>query len=131
MDEFLKNIFIPFEIKDQYSGLAKSSGILKFDNGCLVCEFRTKDTILGILKSSIKEIRIPVQDLLSVEYKKKMFGDKIFIRTKSMEYISYFPGLDSNEICLKINKQSRDFAQRLSSGVTLMISEYNLKNIES
>lgn len=130
MEELLKTIFIPFEIKDQFNGFAQSSGILKFNDGCIVCEFQTKDSILGLLKSAVKEIRIPVSGLIDLEYKKKIFGGRIFIRTNSMEYTSYFPGLNSYDICLKIEKKSRENARQLVSAVTLMISENNLRTID-
>ena len=49
---------IPFSTST-YGGLGAIRGLMRVEGGALVLEFQVKDTVLGILKSSPKEVRAP------------------------------------------------------------------------
>ena len=121
---------IPFKIKDVYEGLAEVDGLLTVEQSCLRIEFQTKDSIVGVLKSDLKEIRIFFEDLQEIQYRKKFFGDILRIRTGSMASLRDVPKNEAGEITLHINKRNRKQARMVVSNINLAVAQKDLKNLE-
>ena len=64
---------LPFQIPSLYSDLAYADGLLSIEGETLALEIQTKDSIIGLLKSNVKEIHIPIADLADVTFKSKWF----------------------------------------------------------
>jgi hypothetical protein len=89
---------VPFKTE---SGLSQIDGIGKFSPAGIVLEFESK--LFGIIKGGVKEIRLPVADILDVKFRKGFFryGAKIEIRLKSFTKLSELPNKDG-KITLKL-----------------------------
>ncbi len=57
---------LPFSIS-MYAGLAKADGLLRLEGNSLVLEFEIQDRALGLLKSELKELRIPIFEIEHLE----------------------------------------------------------------
>ena len=118
---------LTFTIENVYGGFAQVGGLLRVNNDLLILEFQTKDTVFGgLLKSRAKEKHLPLQEIESVEYKKKWFSTHIIIRVYRMGSLDNVPGSDKGEIKLKLKKKDRSTAQSMVSRINLRISELRL-----
>jgi hypothetical protein len=91
---------IPFK-KSKYQGLAEVNGFAKFSSAGIVVEFDSK--LLGLVSLGVKEVRIPLEQILDVKFKKGVFkrGAKIEIRTKSLAAMEGLPN-DDGKLILKL-----------------------------
>jgi hypothetical protein len=101
-------VSILFKCKSPH-GFSEIEGIGKFSAAGIVLEFETK--ILGLVKTGIKEVRIPLADILDIKFKKGMFkyGAKIEIRFKSLAKLSELP-IKDGKIALKIPREDHQRA---------------------
>ncbi|HEX8369309.1 MAG TPA: hypothetical protein VF604_12265 [Pyrinomonadaceae bacterium] len=91
---------VPFKIDDNFSQVA---GVAKFSGAGIVLEFESK--LFGIIKSGVKEVRLALDDILDVKFKKGMFkrGARIEIRLKSFTKLNEVPNRDAR-ITLKLER---------------------------
>ena len=89
---------IPFKTDD---GWWHARGIAKFSSAGVVLEFESK--LLGFIGGGVKEIRVPLADLLDVKFRKGVFKSnaKIEIRTKSFSTLASLPNQDG-KLTLKL-----------------------------
>ncbi|MEP6849722.1 MAG: hypothetical protein ABI999_12770 [Acidobacteriota bacterium] len=92
------------------NGLWHANGIAKISSAGIVLEFESK--LLGFLGAGVKEVRIPLAELLDVRFKKGVFksGAKIEIRTKSFAKLAELPNKDG-KLSLKIIRDDFDRAK--------------------
>ncbi|MGB7069856.1 MAG: hypothetical protein WBD22_10205 [Pyrinomonadaceae bacterium] len=114
---------IPFKIE---SGLSTVNGIAKFSSAGVVLEFESK--LFGLISEGVKEVRLPITEILDVRFKKGVFkrGAKIEIRMRSFAKQSQVPNNDG-KISLKlvaddfdraseaVGKLHRDLQEELAS----------------
>jgi len=104
-----------------YQGLAESSGLLREDGGDLVLEYQSQDAVVGILKSGVRQARIPRDLIASATIKRGWFGigTKLVIQTTSMQPIAVVPGMIQGRIVLGIGQKDLPEAERLIAGLNL------------
>jgi hypothetical protein len=121
-------ISVPFKIPDAHSGFSKIDGLAKFSAAGIVLEFEAK--LLGLMKTGVKEVRIPLSEILDLKVKsgafdtklEKLFGAKIEIRINSFTTLREIPNKDGR-IILKILRSDRDLAEK----AVRVIEEYKTK----
>ena len=89
---------VPFKTE---SGLSSVNGIAKFSSAGIVLEFESK--LFGILGGGVKEVRLPLSDLLDVKFKKGFMkhGAKVEIRTRTFTKLAELPNKDG-KLTLKL-----------------------------
>src|SRR5438067_127720 len=89
---------IPFKTE---SGLSQVNGVAKFSSAGIVLEFESK--FIGLFSTGIKEVRLPVSELLDVKFKKGVMkrGAKIDIRLKSFALLTELPNTEG-KVVLKL-----------------------------
>lgn len=110
-------ISVPFKISDAHYGLAPVDGMAKFSAAGIVLEFEAK--ILGLMKTGVKEVRIPLAEVLDIKVKsgafntkiEKLFGAKIELRLNNFTTLSEIPNKDG-KIILKILRADRELAEK-------------------
>jgi hypothetical protein len=122
---------LPFTITDLYGDFAEANGIARLEDDTLVLEYQTKDSILGIIKSDVKIVRIPLLKLSSVRFEKKWFKNFLFISAQSMATLADVPGCEQGTLRLTISKKYRALAEQFSAEAELRMAELNLKNLDS
>ncbi len=121
---------IPFSVPDAYEGLADVEGLARFEADVLTLEFQAKDAFFGVVKSDVKEVRIPLADLVAAVFTRKMFGATLKLRVRSMALVETIPGASRGELTLKFARQDRDDAHALASRLQLRLSEHRLERMD-
>ena len=120
---------IPFDIPGE---LTESNGILTLVDEELRMEFQTKDGFIGLVKSDVKRVVIPLSEVLDIRFKKGWFGGgKIFLQVGNMNLLEKVPGHTSGSVQLKIKKEFRDSAMNLVAEITYTAAEKSLQDIKN
>ncbi len=107
---------VPFSI-EVFGGLGECHGILRDEGTHLTFEFQVTDAVAGFLKSGVKEVRVPLEDLISVSLRKGWFRTKIIVQAARMEVLQDLPGMTQGRVELSIERPYRDAAQNLVTGL--------------
>lgn len=111
---------VPFKIDDNFSQVA---GVAKFSRAGIVLEFESK--LFGLIKSGVKEVRIPLDEILDVKFRKGVFkrGAKIEIRLKSFTKMSEIPNSEG-KIVLKLVRDDFERGEQAVSALQTNLSEH-------
>ena len=110
---------VPFTIRNVFQGFAESEGILSVDGADLKLEFQTTDAVVGLLKSGVREVRLPLDDVQEVAFRKGWFGCSLVIRVSGMRGASEVPNFKQGEILLSIAKKHSQAAADLVSSIQI------------
>ena len=110
---------IPFTIRNVFQGLAETEGILSANGTNLKLEFRTTDSVLGLLKSGVQEVKLPIDGIQEIAFRKGWFGSSVVIRVAEMRGAADVPNSKQGEILLSIAKKHSKAAAELASSVTI------------
>ncbi len=113
---------VPFTISSLFAGLGQCHGIIYDEGDSLRFEYQIKDSISGILKSGVKQVSIPVQQIISVELIKGWLGSvrtgvKIVLQGASLDSFKDLPGMNHGKIELSINRANTTLAQEFVDGL--------------
>ncbi|MFK7923667.1 MAG: hypothetical protein AB8H47_17040 [Bacteroidia bacterium] len=122
--------FLNFTTEDAYHGLAAVNGMLRLGRKELIIEYQVKDALVGMLKSEPKELRIPFENLLEVEYKLNWILSRFKLHVNSMHILGKFPVGKDGVITLKIKRKQKKTAQELASTINLKLSEHRLEMMD-
>ena len=102
---------------------AETEGILSADDTDLKFEFRTSDAVLGVIKSDIREVRLPLDRIESITFRKQwLAGCSIMIRVSEMRAASDLPGFKQGEVELSIERKHREVTAEFVSSVQLALA---------
>ncbi len=115
-------ISIPFKIETEH-GLTSGDGIAKFSSAGIVLEFEMK--IIGLVKTGAKDVRLPLEEILSVKFKKGFFKyfTKIEIRMQSFLKLNEVPNQDG-KIVMRIPHDQHEQAKQAVEILTKHMNEY-------
>lgn len=113
---------IPFKTQSP-QGFKEIEGIAKFSTAGIVLEFEAK--ILGLIKTGVKEVRLPLAEILDIKFKKGFlkFSAKIEIRLKSFAKLNELPSKDG-KISLKIPRDDFERASETVKTLQKHLAEY-------
>jgi hypothetical protein len=100
-DEMNQNFTtIPFKAE---SGMSKFEGVAKFSGAGVVFEFESK--LFGIIANGVKQVQIPLAEILDVKFRKGIFkrGARIEMRMKNFSKLSELPYKDG-KLTLKLER---------------------------
>jgi hypothetical protein len=94
--------FISVHFKTE-SGLSQINGVGKFSSAGVVLEFESK--LLGLIGLGVKEVRVPLAEILDVKFKKGVFkrGARIELRMKTFTKLSQLP-YKGGKLTLKLER---------------------------
>jgi hypothetical protein len=121
---------IPFEIDDLNAGFAKIEGTISLKSGVLHFEFHKTDDVVGAFKSSVKQLKLQLSDVIRMEYKKKLFGGRIIIRANSESAFGDLEGQEFSIRTLKVKKSDRNLAADLVTHANIYLSEEKLRRLD-
>jgi hypothetical protein len=126
---FMNPYSIPFGIPGDFTN---SSGILSLVDQELRIEFQTKDGFVGLVKSDVKKVVIPLTEIMDIRFKKSWFGGgKILLQVGSMDLLKDIPDHESGIIRLHVKKKSGESAMNLVAEVTYVAAENSLKSMKN
>lgn len=113
---------VPFKA-EMHSGFASVNGIAKFSPAGIVLEFEAK--WLGLIGGGVKEVRLPVAELLDVRFRKGIFkhGAKIEVRTTTFSRLKELPNKDG-KLTLNIVKDDWHRASDAVAQLQKDLAEY-------
>lgn len=111
-DQYTDDANVAFNVWDD-SGLMESDGLISYADDTLKIEYQTSDSVLGLFKTSIKEIEIDVKEIHQACIERKMFGSELVLQGKSLRVFRTLPGCRGGNLRIKINRQSQVAAQNL------------------
>jgi hypothetical protein len=115
-------ISVPFKTEGAH-GLTTADGIAKFSSAGIILEFETK--IIGLVKTGVKEVRLPVGEILDIKFRKgfmKRFV-KIEIRMTTFTKLSEVPN-ENGKITLKLIHDDFERGQEAVMRLQKEIGEY-------
>ncbi len=115
---------LPFKITGAYEGFAETEGLLRLDNTNITLQFQTVDAVFGMMKSAIKNISISINELETIEFRKRFWGNHIFMHISRLDLAQALPSQSSNQIKLKIARGDRTLAEDMVRAIRLQQSEY-------
>lgn len=108
---------LPFTIQNVFQGFAETEGMLSVDGTDLKLEFRTADSVVGLLKSGVREVRLPLETIQEISFRKGWFGCSLAIRVAEMRLASEVPNFKQGEIALSIARKHSQAASDLVSSI--------------
>ncbi len=110
---------VPFKTE---SGLSSVNGVAKFSSAGIVLEFESK--LFGLISNGVKEVRLPINEILDVKFKKGVFkrGAKIEIRTKSLAKLTELPNSEG-KMTLKLQPDDFERARDAVAGLQKDMTE--------
>ncbi len=106
------DVNVSFTISDS-SGLMESQGLAFVKEERLVIEYQNVDSILGLLKTGIKEVEIKFDDIALVKVEPKLWGSELVVKGRSLKALRNLPGCTAGVMRLKIARQSNTAALNL------------------
>ena len=93
---------VPFKTETAH-GFTTVHGVAKFSPAGVVLEYESK--ILGLVPNGVKEVRLPLTEILDISFKKGVFRQsaKIEIRTRTLAVLAELPASDG-KLSLKLIK---------------------------
>jgi hypothetical protein len=110
---------VPFKIRNVFQGLAEVEGILSVDGSDLRLEFQTAENVVGLLKSGVREVRLPLDSIEEIAFRKGLFGNSLVIRVGEMRMASKVPNFKQGEILLSIARKHSQAAADLVSSIQI------------
>lgn len=113
---------VPFTITSLFAGLGQCHGMVYDAEDHLRFEFQIKDSISGIIKSSVRQVRVPVTQIESVQLVKGLFGGKwagvrIQMQAVSFDTFKEIPGMSHGKIELQVSKENASLAETFVNGL--------------
>jgi len=108
---------VPFELDAVYGGLAQTRGLISSEGDRLRLQFQSQDAILGVIKSGVGQIDIPMADVASVHLEKSWFGwiQELVIQVTRLDLVQTLPGVTQGRLVLQVARKDRVAAQRFAA----------------
>jgi len=106
---------VPFTLDvDEHLGLSEVQGLLSASERGLLVEYRIADTVIGALKSAMKVVAIPFEEVASLTFDSRFFGlyNRITLRVRRQEIVADLPGAKLGEARLAIRRRDRRPAEQ-------------------
>jgi hypothetical protein len=105
---------VPFTLDNVYQGFANCHGLIRDEGDHLALEFQVQDSLVGLIKSGVKQIRIPLADVASVALERKWLGmsTNLIIQLSHMQPIQEVPGMEQGRLTLGIARKDRAAAAK-------------------
>jgi hypothetical protein len=98
-------------------GMTETSGMLSLEDDKLILEYQTVDAVLGVLKTGVKVVDIPLDRLSSARVEQKLWGADLVLQGKNMRVFGNAPGASGGQLRVKLKRQSVSAANELVDGI--------------
>jgi hypothetical protein len=107
---------VPFKLSNVFGGFGDGDGLIRNEGAELCLEYQVKDGLIGAIKSDVKRVQIPFDELVSVTLTKgwlgtKWLGIKLIVQVSHMELLEDVPGASQGRIELSISGKDYDAAE--------------------
>lgn len=95
------------------NGLTDTQGMISMSDEHLVIEYQTADSMLGLLKTSVKVLEIPFTEIAGARLEQKLWRTEFVLQGKSMRSLGKYSGAKRGSIRVKIARGSTTAANEL------------------
>jgi len=108
---------VPFKLDDTYGGLAKTQGLITGEADRLRLQFQIQDALVGVIKSDVRQIDIPLADVASVEFREAWFGfsNRLVIQVTRLDLLQSIPGIAQGRLVLGVDRHDRPAARAFAA----------------
>jgi len=122
---FLESLHsLPFVITEIYGGLASVQGLVSLEHDHLILEFQVKDALVGVLKSQVREIRVPLAELEAITLEKKWLSLGLVLKAYRIRTLLDIPSGEAGRVLLKLTKRDEMIAAQLVKHIQIKLSEH-------
>ncbi|MEO0895495.1 MAG: hypothetical protein AAFY71_03675 [Bacteroidota bacterium] len=131
----VEKITLPFSLPNVYGGFGQVKGLVNANRERIQINFQTEDAIVGFFKSGPKYLEIPLEEIESITFKKRWWGNRFILRVFNLAVINDFPkpannNVPAGEIRMNIKRADRERAAKIESFINLRLSEIGLDRSE-
>ena len=123
-----ESISIPFSISEAFAGFGTADGILHYEDEGLRLELEPK--FLGFIDSGVKELVIPIDDLVSVEFKNGWISRSLTFQAKRLKSFEGVPGTSQGRLEVAIEKRDCHRAEHLATIMNAQLTTRQLNRIK-
>jgi hypothetical protein len=107
---------LPFTLWNVFGGFANADGLLRNEGTHLCVEYQVRDGVVGVLKSNVREVRIPLDQIVSATLNRgwlglNWFGIKLVIQVSHMDWLQDMPDATQGRMNLRIARADRPAAE--------------------
>jgi hypothetical protein len=125
-----EELVLPFAIPHVYEGFAKAEGLARLRRDGLVLEFEVQDAIVGMARSGLKEVVIPLQEIDSVDVRQGWLRTTLVVRVKSLRIVEEVPNSRQGRILLRVPFKERRAAERFAATLEGYMTEAALEQLD-
>jgi transposase-like protein len=104
-------------------GMTETSGMISLEEDQLMLEYQTIDAMLGVIKTGVKTVSIPLSGLSSARVEQKLWSAELVLQGKTMRLFGNAPGTKAGQLRVKINRQSLAAANALVEEIKSRLAE--------
>ena len=110
-----RSVFVPFSLQEVYGGFGEGEGVARADETGVTLEFELRDGVVGFLKSGVREVRVSLDEMSSVEVKTGPFGGQLTIATRTLGASSRVPGSKPGRVRLRVPRAGRQASREAAA----------------
>ncbi|MEX1063606.1 MAG: hypothetical protein WEC12_08375 [Balneolaceae bacterium] len=118
---------VPFRITDIDLGFQEAEGVIRFENGRVVLEYRIKDALGLSVRSEKKGLHLPMEELVTLEIRDWLVSLRLYLAVRSIRSVSELPGRHSGELTLKVSRKYRRLLYEFGSSTRLALTQYRFR----
>ncbi|MCS1408668.1 MAG: hypothetical protein M2R45_01844 [Verrucomicrobia subdivision 3 bacterium] len=122
------SISIPCSLSGAFGGFGTAEGLIHYEGKGLRLEIDSQ--FLGIFNTGVQEVKVLLDDLLSVEFKSGWFTQSLKFQGKSLRTFKGIPGCKQGKLELHVAKEDRAKAEHLATMLSAHLTTKQLNQIQ-
>ncbi len=104
---------VPCSLPSQLEGIFDYVGILRFQDGELVLQYRGQEAFLGSSPLGTKEVHLPLNQVDTVEFKRGIAKHSIYITPLDLNLVNNVPGFKNGRVRILVTRADREAAEAI------------------
>ena len=123
---------VPFSC-DAFGGFGEIQGIARLDSDGLLLQYQTRDAVLGVLRSGMKSALVPLDTLVSTQFRSGFLwlSPRIEVRVSDLSSVADIPSTEGGRLQLKVAFGDRADARKLAHLLGGLLAERRLNHLQS
>lgn len=122
---------LQFETDNATHGLTHARGFAWSTREGLMFEYQVSDSIIEVIKSELKELFVPYQQIQEIVHKNSWFtGGTIYVQLNSLKNLADIPFLEETELCLELKRKHKNAGKEFAVNAQLELSKHRLDQLD-
>lgn len=120
-----------FETDNANHGLTQARGFAWYTKTGLMFEYQVSDTVFEVMKSDLKELFVPYEQIQDIKWKKSWFtGGVVYIRLNSLKDLDQVPFLEETELCLELERKEKVAGKEFAVNSALQLADFRIEQLD-